>query len=126
MTGTLDARAMGRPLTRLEGADKVTGRAPYAYEHPLTDPLYLHPVLSTVARGRVTAVDASAAEALSGVRAVLTPDNAERLADTEDREFAVLQSHEVSFHGQFVAAVVADTPETARLSVFFTMLVTRI
>ncbi|ASU58367.1 xanthine dehydrogenase family protein molybdopterin-binding subunit [Nocardiopsis dassonvillei] len=114
MTGTLDARAMGQPLTRLEGADKVTGRAPYAYEHPLADPLYLHPVLSTVARGRVTAVDASAAEALAGVRAVLTPDNAERLADTEDREFAVLQSREVSFHGQFVAAVVADTPETAR------------
>ncbi|WP_435113946.1 xanthine dehydrogenase family protein molybdopterin-binding subunit [Nocardiopsis synnemataformans] len=114
MTGTLDPRAMGRPLTRLEGADKVTGRAPYAYEHPLADPLYLHPVLSTVARGRVTAVDASAAQALAGVRAVLTPDNAERLADAEDREFAVLQSHEVSFHGQFVAAVVADTPETAR------------
>ncbi|WP_150251257.1 xanthine dehydrogenase family protein molybdopterin-binding subunit [Nocardiopsis deserti] len=114
MTGTLDPRAMGQPLPRLEGADKVTGRAPYAYEHPLADPLYLHPVLSTIARGRVTAVDASAAQALAGVRAVLTPDNAERLADTEDREFAVLQSHEVSFHGQFVAAVVADTPETAR------------
>ncbi|OOC54064.1 MULTISPECIES: xanthine dehydrogenase family protein molybdopterin-binding subunit [Nocardiopsis] len=111
---TSQPRAMGRPLARLEGADKVTGRAPYAYEHALEDPLYLHPVLSTFARGRVTGVDASEAEALEGVRAVLTPGNAERLADTEDREFAVLQSDEVAFHGQFVAAVVADTPETAR------------
>ncbi|MFD6952844.1 xanthine dehydrogenase [Nocardiopsis sp. TSRI0078] len=114
MTKTSQPQAMGRPLTRLEGADKVTGRATYAYEHPLDDPLYLHPVLSTCARGRVAGVDASEAEALEEVRAVLTPGNAERLADTSDREFAVLQSDEVSFHGQFVAAVVADTPETAR------------
>ncbi|WP_160050698.1 xanthine dehydrogenase family protein molybdopterin-binding subunit [Nocardiopsis sp. FR4] len=109
-----ETRVMGQPLTRLEGERKVTGRAPYAYEHPLTDPLYLHPVLSTVPRGRLTGVDASAAEALAGVRAVLTPYNAERLAGAGDGEFAVLQSEEVSFHGQFVAAVVADTPETAR------------
>ncbi|WP_150245175.1 xanthine dehydrogenase family protein molybdopterin-binding subunit [Nocardiopsis quinghaiensis] len=114
MTETSQPRAVGRPLARLEGADKVTGRAPYAYEHPFDDPLYLHPVLSTFARGRVTGVDASGAEALEGVRAVLTSANAERLADTEDREFAVLQSEEVAFHGQFVAAVVADTPEVAR------------
>ncbi|WP_017569152.1 xanthine dehydrogenase family protein molybdopterin-binding subunit [Nocardiopsis halotolerans] len=114
MTSTLEPKSMGRPLTRVEGADKVTGRAPYAYEHPLSDPLYLHPVLSTIPHGRVTAVDTSGAEALPGVHTVLTPGNAERLADTEDREFAVLQSDEVSFHGQFVAAVVADTPETAR------------
>lgn len=114
MTETLRPRAMGAPLARVEGADKVTGRAPYAYEHPVADPVYLHPVLSTLPRGRITGVDASAAEALEGVRLVLTPKNAERLADTEDREFAVLQSDEVAFHGQFVAAVVADTPETAR------------
>lgn len=106
--------AVGLPLARLEGEAKVTGRAPYAYEHAFTDPLHLAPVLSTVARGRVRAVDTVRAEALAGVRAVLTPDRAERLADTEDREFAVLQSDEVAFRGQFVAAVVADTPEIAR------------
>ncbi|MGW9348985.1 xanthine dehydrogenase family protein molybdopterin-binding subunit [Nocardiopsis flavescens] len=106
--------ALGLPLERLEAADKVTGRAPYAYEHPLPDPLYLHPVTSTVARGRITAVDTSAADATPGVRLVLTHTGAERLADTGDREFAVLQSDRVSFYGQFVAAVVADTPETAR------------
>ncbi|MFE6306232.1 xanthine dehydrogenase family protein molybdopterin-binding subunit [Nocardiopsis sp. NPDC057823] len=114
MSGRDGTRALGLPLARLEGADKATGRAPYAYEHPLPDPLYLHPVTSTVARGRITSVDASAARGTEGVRLVLTHTTAERLADTADREFAVLQSDRVAFHGQLVAAVVADTPETAR------------
>ncbi|GHC85047.1 xanthine dehydrogenase [Nocardiopsis terrae] len=106
--------AVGAPTARLEGPAKVTGTAPYAYEHPATDPLYLHPVLSTVARGRATVVHTAEAELLKGVHAVLTSANAPRLADTEDAEFAVLQSDEVAFRGQFVAAVVAETPETAR------------
>ena len=52
----------------------------------------LHPVQATIARGRVTAIDTAAAEALDGVLAVLTHDNAERLASTDDAELAVLQS----------------------------------
>lgn len=106
--------AVGVPMARLEGRAKVTGTAPYAYEHPTADPLYLHPVLSTVARGRITAVHTADAELLKGVHAVLTSDNAPRLADTQDAEFAVLQSGEVTFRGQIVAAVAALTPETAR------------
>lgn len=106
--------AAGGPMARIEGRAKVTGTAPYAYEYPATDPLYLHPVLSTVARGRVTALHTVDAEHLDGVRAVLTSENAPRLADTSDLEFAVLQSDEVTFHGQIVAAVAADSPETAR------------
>ncbi|MBF6842045.1 hypothetical protein HN289_20585, partial [Acinetobacter baumannii] len=54
---TPGAGAIGEPMERLEGRAKVTGTAPYAYEHPFDDPLYLHPVLSTVARGRVLSVD---------------------------------------------------------------------
>ena len=108
------AGAIGEPMERLEGRAKVTGTAPYAYEHPFDDPLYLHPVLSTVARGRVLSVDTAKAETIEGVRALLTPWNAPRLVDTGDREFAVLQDREVLFRGQFVAAVIADGPEIAR------------
>ncbi|WP_026116578.1 xanthine dehydrogenase family protein molybdopterin-binding subunit [Nocardiopsis valliformis] len=106
--------AVGAPMARLEGRAKVTGTAPYAYEYPTAEPLYLHPVLSTVARGRITAVHTTEAELLKGVHAVLTSENAPRLADTQDLELAVLQSEEVSFRGQIVAAVAAQTPETAR------------
>jgi xanthine dehydrogenase YagR molybdenum-binding subunit len=108
------AREVGRPLRRLDGPAKVTGTARYAHDHPVPDPLHAHAVLSGVARGSVTGVDTSAATALDGVVAVLTHRDAPRLADTSDRELAVLQSAEVHFRGQFVAAVVATTPETAR------------
>lgn len=114
MRTTSQAGAVGRPLPRTEGEAKVAGHAPYAYEYPVRDPLYLHPVLSTVARGRVVEVDTALAEERPGVRAVLTHENVERLASTEDREFAVLQDTVIAFRGQIVAAVVAQTPEEAR------------
>jgi CO/xanthine dehydrogenase Mo-binding subunit len=114
MTGLLEPRAIGTSLERLDGRAKVTGTAPYAFEHPVDNGVYLHPVQSSIARGRITAVDATEAEALDGVIAVLTPANAPRLVSGDDRELAVLQSDEVGFRGQFVAAVVAESSEIAR------------
>jgi len=114
MTAITERLAIGAPLNRRDGPQKVTGTAHYAYEHRFDNPLYLFPVQSEVARGRVTRIDASAAEALPGVKAVLTHDNAPRLADTSDRELAVLQTGDVAFRGQYVAAVIAETLETAR------------
>jgi len=109
----LEIRAIGLPLERIEGRAKVTGTAPYAYEHPLADPLYLHPVQATIARGRIAAIDTGAAKALQGVVAVITHENASRLASGENRELLVLQSDEVGFRGQFIAAVIAESPEIA-------------
>ncbi|WP_298181540.1 xanthine dehydrogenase family protein molybdopterin-binding subunit [Saccharomonospora sp.] len=114
MSQSLRARALGADHERVDGWAKVTGTAPYAYEQPVSQPSYLHPVQSTVARGRVTEIDARAATALDGVLTVLTPFNAPRLRRGYDAELEVLQSDEVWFRGQFVAAVVAETPEVAR------------
>ncbi len=114
MTETLEPRAVGADLPRRDGPAKVRGTAPYADESPVTDPVYCRIVQSTVARGRTTSVDTSVAEVADGVLAVLTADNAERLASTEDAEYALLQDDVVSFRGQIVAAVVAETFEAAR------------
>ena len=114
MSTITEGKAIGASLDRRDGPQKVTGTASYAYEHRFDNPLYLFPVQSEVARGRVMRIDASAAEALPGVVAVLTHENAPRLADTSDRELAVLQSGEVAFRGQYVAAALAETLETAR------------
>lgn len=108
------ATSMGSPLVRLDGRAKVTGSAPYAFEHAVPDPLYAHPVQATVARGRVTAMHTEAAVALPGVHAVLTVFDAPRLADTSDGELTVLQDPAVHFRGQLVGAAVADSAETAR------------
>jgi xanthine dehydrogenase YagR molybdenum-binding subunit len=114
MTERLQPRVIGTSLARLDGRAKVTGTAPYAFEHAVTDPVYLHPVQAVIARGRVTAIDAAAARALAGVIAVITHENAPRLASDEDRELWVLQSDEIHFRSQFIGAVIAQTPETAR------------
>ncbi|MCZ2829029.1 xanthine dehydrogenase family protein molybdopterin-binding subunit [Modestobacter sp. VKM Ac-2986] len=114
MTELLEPRAMGQSLVRRDGVDKVRGTATYAYETDVEHPVFCHPVQATIALGRVTAMDTAAAEALDGVLAVLTPFNAERLASTEDVEYAVLQSTEVAFRGQLIGVVVAETSELAR------------
>jgi xanthine dehydrogenase YagR molybdenum-binding subunit len=114
MTELLEPRAIGQSLARRDGVDKVRGTAVYAMETPVDQPAYAHPVQATIARGRVTAMDTAAAEALDGVLAVLTPFNAERLASVEDAEYAVLQSPDVAFRGQLIGVVVAETSELAR------------
>ncbi|KGH47519.1 xanthine dehydrogenase [Modestobacter caceresii] len=114
MTDLLQPHAIGQDLVRRDGELKVRGTATYAYETPVEHPAYAHPVQATIARGRVTAMDTAAAEALDGVLAVLTPFNAERLADASDAEYAVLQGQDVGFRGQLIGVVVAETSELAR------------
>src|SRR6266852_3742129 len=82
----LITRAIGAPLNRIDGVQKVTGAATYAYEYPVEGVTYVFPVQSTIARGRVGSIDASAARALSGVIAVLWHENAPRLAPLHDAE----------------------------------------
>lgn len=111
---TLEAHAMGASPVRMDGAAKIMGTAPYAFEHRFDRPAYLHPVQSTICRGRITEIDTSAAEAAEGVIGVVTHESASRLASDENKELWVLQSDEVHFRGQFVAAVIAESPEAAR------------
>ncbi|MQA10650.1 MAG: molybdopterin-dependent oxidoreductase [Pseudonocardiaceae bacterium] len=114
MTDLLRPHAVATPVERLDGPAKVTGTAPYAFDHAVPNPAYLHPLQAAVARGRVTDIDTRPAEELDGVLAVLTHRNAPRLASDEDAELAILQSDEVAFRGQFLGAVIAETPEIAR------------
>lgn len=105
---------LGTPLARLEGRDKVTGRARYAFEVEAPGAVYAWPVQAQVARGTVTAYGTHDVLAMQGVLAVLTADDAPRLGEHEDPELLVLQSREISYRGQVVALVVAETQEAAR------------
>ena len=106
-------RSIGAPVDRIEGRDKVAGEATYAFDYAQENVAYGAIVQSTIAKGTVRAVDAAAALALPGVLAVLSHENAPALPSAEG-ELAVLQSPEVSYRGQIVAAVIADSLETAR------------
>jgi xanthine dehydrogenase YagR molybdenum-binding subunit len=101
-------------VKRIEGREKVTGRARYAYEYPADDVAYAYPVQSTIARGRIDGIDASAALAIPGVIAVLSSEDPPRLGSAEDLELALFQTPDVAYRGQIVAAVVAESLEIAR------------
>lgn len=111
---TLAHTVMGTKVTRLDGPAKVTGTAPYAFEFDVDSPVYLHPIQATIANGRITAMDTSAAEATDGVVAVLTVFEAPTLADTSNGDLVVLQDAQVHYRGQLIGGVIADSAETAR------------
>ena len=105
-------RSIGTPVDRIEGREKVSGAARYAFEHNQENVAYAVIVQSEIAHGMIRHVDAGEALALDGVVAVLHHGNAPRLPASG--ELAVLQSADVAYRGQIVAAVVADELETAQ------------
>jgi xanthine dehydrogenase YagR molybdenum-binding subunit len=107
--------SIGDPLARVDGVAKVTGSARYAAEFRITGLTYASVVLSTVASGRIVTIDRTAAEHLPGVIAVITPENAMRLAGPE-RRLTILQDDEVFYQNQPVAVIVAETLEQARFA----------
>ena len=99
---------------RVDAPAKAAGTARYAYEQPVDDPVYLHPIVSDVAKGTITGFDTSRAEQTDGVLLVMTHENAPRLRVKTSGDLWVLQSAKVRHRGQFVGAVVAQTPQAAR------------
>jgi xanthine dehydrogenase YagR molybdenum-binding subunit len=113
---------IGQPISRVDGRQKVTGRATYAAEFQMPNAAHAVIVRSTVANGRIASVDSAAAERAPGVVTVVTHRNAPRLAyrphkgavDPEVGErLHVLQDDRVNHQGQPIALVIADTLEQA-------------
>jgi xanthine dehydrogenase YagR molybdenum-binding subunit len=114
--------SIGQPVDRVDGPLKVTGRATYAYEQwEAGRPLYGFIVGATIGRGRITAIDASRAEAAPGVRLVMTYQNAPAQGIPDESLFVpylraqpMLSGSEIHHYGEPVALVVAETLEQAR------------
>ena len=94
MSATL-TRAVGASLDRVEGREKVSGEAKYAYEYDIEGVAYAAPVQSTIAKGEIRGVDASAALAVPGVLAVLSCEQRLPLQPVEDGELALFQANRV-------------------------------
>lgn len=114
---------IGKAVDRYEGPLKVSGTAAYAYEvTPPAPPAYGVMVPASIATGRITAVDTAAAEAAPGVYAVWThlnaPEQGKRGTKVHPRSTATarpaLESDRVTYFGQPVAFVLADTLENAQ------------
>jgi xanthine dehydrogenase YagR molybdenum-binding subunit len=113
------ARYLGKETTRVDGLAKVTGKAKYTAEFQIPNVSYGFIVLSTVAKGRITAIDTREAEQAGGVIRVFTHLNAGKLgpvpaAGAPPAWSWPLQSDRVFFNGQPIALVVAESYEQAR------------
>ncbi|MGW6547987.1 xanthine dehydrogenase family protein molybdopterin-binding subunit [Streptomyces massasporeus] len=119
---TAATRLVGTAHTRVEGRDKVTGAARYAGEIPFAELAHGWLVLSTVARGRIRALDTEPVLAMPGVLTVLHHHNAPRvdtgytgvMGTLPDPTIGVFQHDRVPHAGWPVALVVAETSEQAR------------
>lgn len=114
---------IGQPVSRVDGRQKVTGRATYAAEFRTPNLAHAAVVRSTVARGRIAAIDIAAAERSPGVIAVISHLNAPKLPYRAHKgavdpvmgeRLHVLQDAQVSHQGQPIALVVAGTVEQAQ------------
>jgi xanthine dehydrogenase YagR molybdenum-binding subunit len=107
--------SIGRPLSRAEGAAKVTGRAVYTADTPVAGLTYGVMAISTISSGRVRRIDSTAALAADGVLAVITHENAPHLRPPQGAamSFVPLQDDIVRHEGQPLALVVATTMEHA-------------
>jgi xanthine dehydrogenase YagR molybdenum-binding subunit len=114
-----DGALVGRGIDRVDGTLKVTGRAPYAPETPVANAAHAVLVTSTVSAGRVAGIASVEAERAPGVLAVITHQNAPRLAgagehNQGDRVLQLLQDDTIVYADQPIAVVVADTLENAQ------------
>ena len=111
--------AVGKPLQRIDGIEKVTGSAKYAADLKFENMLHAKILRSPYAHARVKHIDTSAAEKLPGVRAVATilevPKVIEywfSLRTEEKKKQMYLRDNVVRFIGDPVLALAADEPET--------------
>jgi xanthine dehydrogenase YagR molybdenum-binding subunit len=117
---------IGTAVSRVDGVAKVTGAATYAAEANVPGLVYGSIVGATIAKGRITGIDASAALDVHGVLTVLTHENRPRMADNdqaykddvapEGSPFRPLYDDKIRFNGQPIALVVAETSEIARFA----------
>jgi xanthine dehydrogenase YagR molybdenum-binding subunit len=114
---------IGEPRPRVDGADKVTGRALYPSDEAVASPAWAFLLTSAIARGQVKSFDLEEALALPGVLDILTHFNVGCEAQPPEQQSGgksttTLQSQRVWHDGQIIGVVVAETYEIARDAAF--------
>ncbi|WP_435242486.1 xanthine dehydrogenase subunit D [Streptomyces cucumeris] len=115
-TSTATRGAIGESTLRPDGTLKVTGEFAYSSDLWHEDMLWGFTLRSPHAHAEIRSVDTAEALAVPGVHAVMTHDDlpAATHYGLEIKDQPVLAKDRVRYHGEAVAIVAADHPETAR------------
>ena len=102
--------ALASDEIRVDGRAKVSGQAKYTADFTREGMLWADFVTSPYAHARIVRIDASAARAMHGVRAVIAgADVGARYFGCTLKDWPVLALERVNFIGEYVVAVAADT-----------------
>ncbi|OPY71729.1 MAG: 4-hydroxybenzoyl-CoA reductase subunit alpha [Syntrophorhabdus sp. PtaU1.Bin058] len=110
---------VGKPLPRIDGKAKLTGRAKYTTDIVLPGMLHAKLLRSPLPHAKIRSIDTSKAEKLPGVVAVITGKDTWGIrygfVDTPNypAEERPIAEDKVRFIGETVAAVAAIDPDTA-------------
>src|ERR1043166_4183725 len=107
---------VGKNARRVDGVEKVTGKAVYTGDIELPGMAYAKILRSPVAHARLVKVDASKAASLNGVVTVLTRDDIKEfnyLYGAIYKDQSIVAVEKVRYVGDPVAAVLADDPAIA-------------
>ena len=114
---------IGAAVSRLDGPLKVQGAARFAAEYVMEGMVYAALRYSTIARGRISALETDAAEAAAGVVLVMTYLNAPRMQPPPmfltgpkaagGADLPVMQDDSIHWNGEPVAIVLGETQEQA-------------
>ncbi len=121
---TTPASIIGRPTPRVDGPLKTTGTAQYAADFHFEGMAHAVPVVATIPSGRIRNLDTSAAEKMPGVLLVLHHGNIGPLYRTvpgddnatNSEVRSAFEDDVVRHWGQYIAVVVAETLEQARVA----------
>jgi xanthine dehydrogenase YagR molybdenum-binding subunit len=111
-----ETTVVGTPRPRVDGYERVSGSAVYAIDVTFPDMLHAAIVRCPHAHARVKKVDTSKAEAMPGVRAVLTGDSPGAKLPWyfgQKGPLSLLFDPHCRYEGEEVAAVAAETPQQA-------------
>ena len=118
-------QVIGQAKKRVTGKLKVTGGARYAAEFPVENVTYGVITTSNIAKGQITNIDTKEAQAIPGVIAIITHQNApqlpfeqipkeQKITTAPPGEYPqTLYTDRIYFYGQPVAVTVAETLEQA-------------
>lgn len=107
---------IGENAPRPDGIPKVSGEFAFGNDMWIDGMLFGRTLRSPHPYARIVSIDISRALAMDGVHAVITADDVpgQKLYGLEHKDQPVFASEVVRFHGEPIAAVAADHPETAR------------
>ena len=107
-------QAVGKPVPRVEGVDKVSGAMRYSADMRLPDALWGKVLRSSVPHAYVRKIDTAEARKLPGVNTVLTgADLPPIFIGSRMKDMPVLARESVRYVGEPIAAVAAESPEIA-------------